>query len=79
MTDRRAATVAMLIAVYLATGSAVAHADPVLIKCPDNTHVWNASQCENDSAGGPFAFPGTGGDTRGGGGLIGAIRRALGL
>lgn len=70
---------ALLITLNMLLCGAVAHADPQLVKCPDNSHVWNESQCEeHENAGAPFTFPGSGGSESRRGGLLGVVRRALG-
>jgi hypothetical protein len=65
----------MLVIFAVLLTSAIAYADPQLIKCPDNTHVWNEIQC-NRGNNGPFGVPG--GGEGGTGGLIGQIVRAIG-
>jgi hypothetical protein len=55
--------------------SACADPAPSLIKCPDQTHVWQKEQCDRGGSG-PIGIPG--GGQQGRGGLLGLIGRIVG-
>lgn len=72
--------IALLVIMVIAAPAATINADPqpsppVLIECPNHSHVWNRNQCPN--SGGPFGFPSSGGGSGGLLGLLGGLTGGL--
>lgn len=79
---RKAAGVVVIVVGTLAITAAPAVADPELIKCPNNTHIWGESTQDCNAVNPIGGFGGARGGARGGSGgssgLLGVIRGIVG-